>query len=106
MDMQILKVIPYSATQLCTYDFLKRRMAGNDKDKRLTVQQRMLAGACAGMFATLVSHLLNPGTAAIGQCIISNSSLSGYLASTMSAWAHKSIRTQMLSRLSTHIVSP
>ncbi|KAK9808517.1 hypothetical protein WJX73_004007 [Symbiochloris irregularis] len=56
---QILKVIPYSATQLCTYDYLKRKMAGNDKSRRLSVWERMLAGASAGMFATLVTYPLD-----------------------------------------------
>lgn len=50
--MQILKVVPYSAVQLYSYDFLKQRMTG--RDKPLSVRDRMIAGACAGMIATLV----------------------------------------------------
>jgi len=49
---QILRVIPYSATQLYSYEVLKR--AFSDRDGKLSVPARLSAGACAGMTATLV----------------------------------------------------
>ena len=55
MVLQILKVVPYSALQLYSYDIIKRRMAG--ENRRLSVTDRMIAGAAAGMIATLVSSL-------------------------------------------------
>jgi solute carrier family 25 (mitochondrial phosphate transporter), member 23/24/25/41 len=77
---QILKVIPYSATQLCAYEFFKKALTpkadaengnggkndgGNSGAKRkpssspLSVRRRLAAGAAAGMVATLVTHPLD-----------------------------------------------
>ena len=50
--MQILKVVPYSAIQLCTYELAKRRL--RNADGHLSVPARLAAGAFAGMTATLV----------------------------------------------------
>ena len=50
---QILRVVPYSATQLYSYEVLKRRFR-NERGE-LTVPARLAAGGCAGMVATLVS---------------------------------------------------
>ena len=51
--LQILRVVPYSATQLYSYEVLKRRFR-NERGE-LTVPARLAAGGCAGMVATLVS---------------------------------------------------
>ena len=51
--VQILKVIPYSAMQLYSYEVFKRLFSGPKGS--LSVQGRLAAGACAGMTATLVS---------------------------------------------------
>lgn len=75
---QILKVIPYSATQLCAYELFKKLLTpsggggGDDEgDGRtprprpppppaaLSVRRRLAAGAAAGMVATLVTHPLD-----------------------------------------------
>ena len=53
--LQILKVVPYSAIQLCTYELAKRHL--RDGEGRLSVPARLAAGACAGMTATLVRVL-------------------------------------------------
>ncbi len=53
--MQILRVVPYSATQLYSYEVLKKRFQ-NEKGE-LSISSRLAAGALAGMVATLVSCL-------------------------------------------------
>ena len=58
---QILRVIPYSATQLYSYEVLKKAFA--DRDGKLSVPARLGAGACAGMAATLVRDLGSKGNA-------------------------------------------
>lgn len=50
---QVLRVIPYSAAQLYSYELFKRCF--QDRKGELSVQRRMAAGACAGMASTLVS---------------------------------------------------
>lgn len=55
---QILKVLPYSATQLCAYEALKRALADKD-DGSLSLPARLLAGATAGMVATAATHPLD-----------------------------------------------
>lgn len=50
---QVLKVVPYSAAQLYSYEVFKTVFRG--KEEKLSVPRRLAAGACAGMFATLVS---------------------------------------------------
>ena len=49
---QILKVVPYSAIQLCTYEAAKRGL--RDREGHLSIPARLTAGALAGMTATLV----------------------------------------------------
>lgn len=49
----MLRVVPYSAAQLYSYEVFKRVFS--DKDGKLSVHRRLAAGACAGMTATLVS---------------------------------------------------
>ena len=65
---QILKVIPYSATQLCAYEFFKKALTpppkeGGEKGGKaagsLSVRRRLAAGAAAGMVATLATHPLD-----------------------------------------------
>ena len=51
--MQILKVVPYSAIQLCSYEAAKRYLR-NKETGDLSVPARLAAGAFAGMTATLV----------------------------------------------------
>ena len=57
---QVLRVVPYSAAQLYSYEVFKKLFA--DDAGELPVQRRLLAGACAGMAATLVR------VAAAGDC--------------------------------------
>ena len=63
---QILKVIPYSATQLCAYEVFKNVLTPKSAEAAggptpspppsLSVRRRLAAGAAAGMVATLVTH--------------------------------------------------
>jgi solute carrier family 25 (mitochondrial phosphate transporter), member 23/24/25/41 len=55
---QILKVLPYSATQLCAYEALKRALADKETGD-LSLPARLLAGAAAGMGATAATHPLD-----------------------------------------------
>jgi solute carrier family 25 phosphate transporter 23/24/25/41 len=50
-------IFPYSAAQLSTNDLYKRLLA--DDRGELNVQRRLLAGACAGMTATALTHPLD-----------------------------------------------
>lgn len=50
--LQILRVVPYSATQLYSYEVLKKRFQ-NEKGE-LSLSARLAAGGLAGMTATLV----------------------------------------------------
>jgi solute carrier family 25 phosphate transporter 23/24/25/41 len=50
---QVLRVVPYSAAQLYSYEVFKQRFV--DEDGKLTVPRRLAAGAAAGMTATIVS---------------------------------------------------
>lgn len=52
----MLRVLPYSAAQLCGYELFKKLLAEGDGSKPLTVQRKLAAGACAGMLSTLVRH--------------------------------------------------
>ena len=52
--LQVLKVIPYSATQLYAYESFKALLS--HKDGSISVWGRLAAGASAGMTATLVSY--------------------------------------------------
>ena len=49
---QVLRVVPYSAAQLYSYEVFKQTFA--DKDGNLSIRKRLMAGAAAGMTATLV----------------------------------------------------
>ena len=50
-------IFPYSAAQLSSNDAYKRLLA--DEHGELTVPQRLLSGACAGMTATALTHPLD-----------------------------------------------
>eukprot|EP00250_Pteridium_aquilinum_P019213 c24345_g1_i2 orf=163-1767(-) len=54
---QVIRVIPYSAVQLLSYELYKKLFKGNDKE--LSVASRLAAGACAGMTSTLVTYPLD-----------------------------------------------
>ncbi|DBA83687.1 TPA: hypothetical protein ACH3X1_006230 [Trebouxia sp. C0004] len=54
---QILRVVPYSATQLYSYEVLKKRFQ-NEKGE-LSISSRLAAGGLAGMVATLVTYPLD-----------------------------------------------
>lgn len=56
--LQILRVVPYSATQLYSYEVLKKRFQ-NDKNE-LSLSARLAAGGLAGMTATLVPSCCSP----------------------------------------------
>lgn len=52
--VQVLRVLPYSATQLCGYELFKKLFAEGDSSGPLPVPRKLAAGACAGMLSTLV----------------------------------------------------
>lgn len=54
---QVIRIIPYSAVQLFSYETYKRLFRG--KDGELSVIGRLAAGACAGMTSTLVTYPLD-----------------------------------------------
>lgn len=54
---QVLRVLPYSAAQLYSYEVFKRAFA--DEEGKLSVPARLAAGACAGMASTLVTYPLD-----------------------------------------------
>ena len=49
--------MPYSAAQLYSYEVFKKLF--QDDEGGLSVQRRLLAGACAGMSATLLTYPLD-----------------------------------------------
>ena len=51
---QVLRVVPYSAAQLYSYEVFKQMFA--DEEGKLSVRKRLMAGAAAGMTATLVRY--------------------------------------------------
>lgn len=61
----VLRVLPYSATQFTSYDqykaWMEERVSTTNEDGsvRLTVPQRLLCGAAAGMTATTITHPLD-----------------------------------------------
>eukprot|EP00878_Enallax_costatus_P046013 GHUV01055581.1.p1 GENE.GHUV01055581.1~~GHUV01055581.1.p1 ORF type:complete len:258 (+),score=54.84 GHUV01055581.1:106-879(+) len=55
--VNIIRIFPYSAAQLAANDSYKRLLA--DDHGELTVPRRLLAGACAGMTATALTHPLD-----------------------------------------------
>ncbi|GMH43476.1 hypothetical protein BSKO_11398 [Bryopsis sp. KO-2023] len=54
---QVLRVVPYSAAQLCSYEVLKHALADENGD--LPLARRFIAGACAGMISTLATYPLD-----------------------------------------------
>ncbi|KAJ1283217.1 hypothetical protein BS78_03G111500 [Paspalum vaginatum] len=54
---QVIRIIPYSAVQLFSYEVYKKIFRG--KDGELSVFGRLAAGACAGMTSTLVTYPLD-----------------------------------------------
>ncbi|CAO2203133.1 unnamed protein product [Urochloa humidicola] len=54
---QVIRIIPYSAVQLFSYEVYKKIF--RRKDGELTVFGRLAAGACAGMTSTLVTYPLD-----------------------------------------------
>ncbi|PKA52023.1 Thylakoid ADP,ATP carrier protein, chloroplastic [Apostasia shenzhenica] len=54
---QVVRIIPYSAVQLLSYEVYKK-LFGN-KEGKLSVIGRLLAGACAGMTSTFVTYPLD-----------------------------------------------
>lgn len=50
---QVLRVLPYSALQLYSYEELKKVLI-TDKEDKMIVAKRLIAGASAGMIATVV----------------------------------------------------
>lgn len=55
---QVLRVVPYSAAQLYSYEVFKQLFV-DKKTGELNVQRRLAAGACAGMTATILTHPLD-----------------------------------------------
>lgn len=53
----IIRIFPYSAGQLMSNDQYKRLLASPDGE--LTLSRRLIAGACAGMTATALTHPLD-----------------------------------------------
>ena len=58
---QVVRVLPYSAAQLYSYDVFKGMLAepGSGRDAPLPVRKRLIAGACAGMFSTIATYPLD-----------------------------------------------
>uniref|UniRef100_A0A6V7QWS0 Uncharacterized protein n=1 Tax=Ananas comosus var. bracteatus TaxID=296719 RepID=A0A6V7QWS0_ANACO len=54
---QVIRIIPYSAVQLFSYEVYKKLF--RKKDGELSVLGRLVAGACAGMTSTLVTYPLD-----------------------------------------------
>jgi len=55
--VNVIRIFPYSAAQLASNDSYKRLLA--DENQELTVANRLLSGACAGMTATALTHPLD-----------------------------------------------
>ena len=55
---QVLRVVPYSAAQLYSYECYKSFFADKETGE-LSVYRRLAAGACAGMTATILTHPLD-----------------------------------------------
>lgn len=66
-------MVPYSATQLYSYEVFKRAFAG--RDGKLSVPARLGAGACAGMTATLARPPPQTSLRACGACTYSLASV-------------------------------
>lgn len=54
---QVIRVIPYSAVQLFSYEMYKKLFKGEDVE--LSVRGRLAAGACAGMTSTFITYPLD-----------------------------------------------
>jgi solute carrier family 25 (mitochondrial phosphate transporter), member 23/24/25/41 len=55
--VNVIRVAPYAAAQLSSNDYYKSLLA--DEHGKLTVAQRLIAGACAGMTGTAITHPLD-----------------------------------------------
>ena len=55
---QVLRVVPYSAAQLYSYECFKQFFTDKETGE-LNVRRRLAAGACAGMTATILTHPLD-----------------------------------------------
>ena len=55
---QVLRVVPYSAAQLYSYECFKQLFTDKTTGE-LNVRRRLAAGACAGMTATILTHPLD-----------------------------------------------
>ena len=55
--VNVIRIFPYSAAQLASNDTYKRLLANTSSD--LSVLSRLIAGACAGMTATALTHPLD-----------------------------------------------
>jgi len=55
---QVVRVLPYSACQLVSYDAFKALLTDQETGE-LTVQRKLLAGAFAGMFSTVATYPLD-----------------------------------------------
>ncbi|XP_042514348.1 thylakoid ADP,ATP carrier protein, chloroplastic-like [Macadamia integrifolia] len=54
---QVIRIIPYSAVQLFSYEFYKKLFRGENEE--LSVIGRLAAGACAGMTSTFMTYPLD-----------------------------------------------
>eukprot|EP00808_Paulinella_micropora_P012412 g1132.t1 len=57
--VNVIRVVPYSATQFAAYDFYKSLLLGDKHATELTTVERLLSGALAGMTATSITHPLD-----------------------------------------------
>jgi solute carrier family 25 phosphate transporter 23/24/25/41 len=55
--VNVIRIFPYSAAQLASNDTFKRLLA--DSNNELSISRRLIAGACAGMTATALTHPLD-----------------------------------------------
>ena len=82
---QVLRVLPYSAAQLYSYELFKQ--AFSDGEGRLGVPARLAAGACAGMTSTLVSDAHWTGIPLLASSCIQNCGAGGVGASLCASLA-------------------
>lgn len=56
---QVLRVLPYSACQLYSYDLYKRLLGSGPDRSEISLPRRLAAGAAAGMTSTLLTYPLD-----------------------------------------------
>lgn len=56
---QVLRILPYSACQLYSYDFYKRLLGSGPDKTDISLPRRLAAGAAAGMTSTLLTYPLD-----------------------------------------------